>query len=91
MRTAGKEVVRSRQEEPFLECFIEAYQPFILRTVSKYAGFLVTRSDDEFSIALLAFYEAVKHYDPAGGSFGAFAFAGDPAPAGRLLPVTAAF
>ena len=30
MRTAGKEVVRARQEEPFLECFIEAYQPFIL-------------------------------------------------------------
>lgn len=73
MRTAGKEVVRARQEEPFLECFIEAYQPFILRMASKYAGFLVTRSDDEFSIALLAFYEAVKHYDPAGGSFGAFA------------------
>ena len=44
-----------------------------MRTASKYAGFLVTRSDDEFSIALLAFYEAVKHYDPAGGSFGAFA------------------
>ena len=42
MRTAGKEVVRARQEEPFLECFIEAYQPFILRTASKYAGFLLS-------------------------------------------------
>lgn len=73
MTANGQEVVRARQEEPFLERFIEAYQPFILRTASKYAGFTVTRSDDEFSIALLAFYEAVRHYDPAGGSFGAFA------------------
>ena len=71
--TTGQEVVRAREEEPFLERFIEAYQPFILRTASRYAGFCVTRSDDEFSIALLAFYEAVRQYDPAGGSFGAFA------------------
>ena len=73
MKATGQEIARARQEEPFLERFIEAYQPFILRTASQCAGFSVTRSDDEFSIALLAFYEAVRQYDPAGGSFGAFA------------------
>ena len=73
MKATGQEIARAKQEEPFLERFIEAYQPFILRTASQCAGFSVTRSDDEFSIALLAFYEAVRQYDPAGGSFGAFA------------------
>lgn len=73
MTATEREVVRARQEEPFLERFIEAYQPFILRTASGCAGFTVTRSDDEFSIALLAFYEAVRHFNPDAGSFGSFA------------------
>ena len=56
MRTAGKEVKSGPdRRNPFWSAFIDAYQLFILRTASKYAGFLVTRSDDEFSIALLAF------------------------------------
>mgnify|MGYP000217070334 CR=1 FL=1 len=36
-------------------------------------SFAVTRSDDEYSVALLAFYEAIEGYDPASGPFGAYA------------------
>lgn len=73
MRTDVQEAVKARADEPFLERFIEAYQPFILRAASQSAGFSVTRSDDEYSVALLAFYEAVKTYDAANSSFGTYA------------------
>ena len=36
-------------------------------------SFAVTRSDDEYSVALLAFYEAIEGYDPESGPFGAYA------------------
>lgn len=67
------QAVRARTDEPFLERFIEAHEAFVLRYASRYAGFAVTRSDDEYSVALLAFYEAIKGYDPASGPFGAYA------------------
>ena len=68
---SSSQAVRAKEDEPFLERFIEAYEGFILRTASRHAGHTVTRSDDEYSVALMAFYEAVKGYDPAGGPFGA--------------------
>lgn len=58
------QAVRARTDEPFLERFIEAHEAFVLRCASRHAGFAVTRSDDEYSVALLAFYEAIKGYDP---------------------------
>ena len=67
------QAVRARTDEPFLERFIEAHEAFVLRCASRHAGFAVTRSDDEYSVALLAFYEAIKGYDPASGPFGAYA------------------
>ena len=70
---SSSQAVRAKEDEPFLERFIEAHEGFILRTASRHAGHTVTRSDDEYSVALLAFYEAVKGYDPAGGPFGAYA------------------
>ena len=70
---SSSQAVRAKEDGPFLERFIEAHEGFILRTASRHAGHTVTRSDDEYSVALLAFYEAVKGYDPAGGPFGAYA------------------
>ena len=57
------QAVRVRTDEPFLERFIEAHEAFVLRCASRHAGFAVTRSDDEYSVALLAFYEAIKGFD----------------------------
>ena len=67
------QAVRARTDEPFLERFIQAHEAFVLRCASRHAGFSVTRSDDEYSVALLAFYEAIKGYDLASGPFGAYA------------------
>ncbi len=67
------EAVRARQDAPFLERFIAAHEPFILRAASRCCGRRITREDDEFSVALLAFNEAVKGYDSSSGPFGAFA------------------
>ena len=57
---SSSQAVRAKEDEPFLERFIEAHEGFILRTASRHAGHTVTRSDDEYSVALMAFYEAVK-------------------------------
>lgn len=70
---SSSQAVRAKEDGQFLERFIEAHEGFILRTASRHAGHTVTRSDDEYSVALMAFYEAVKGYDPAGGPFGAYA------------------
>lgn len=45
------QAVRARTDEPFLERFIEAHEAFVLRCASRHAGFAVTRSDDEYSVA----------------------------------------
>ena len=73
MTQTSTQAVRAREDGPFLERFIEAHEAFVLRCASRRAGFAVTRSDDEYSVALLAFYEAVKGYDPSSGPFGAYA------------------
>lgn len=68
-----QQVARAQQDRAFLEDFLKESQPFILRAASRCAGFAVTRSDDEFSVALFAFYEAVRTYDAEAGAFPAWA------------------
>ena len=46
---------------------------FILRTARIATGRSVTKSDDEWSIALSAFWEAVKTHDPKKGTLQAYA------------------
>lgn len=41
---------------------IQSYQPFIARTVSSVCKRYITESDDEFSIGLIAFNEAIENY-----------------------------
>ncbi|MBX5475715.1 MAG: RNA polymerase sigma-I factor [Clostridia bacterium] len=54
---------------------IRAYTPFVLRVASRACGrYLVTGRDDEVSVALIAFNEAIDRFDgEAGSSFLAFA------------------
>ena len=49
-------------------------EPFILRAACKASGRVVTRSDDEWSIALSAFWEAIRTYDEQKGSFYSYAY-----------------
>ncbi|WP_231689581.1 RNA polymerase sigma factor SigI [Bacillus sp. FJAT-27245] len=47
---------------------IEAYKPFIAKTVSVVCKRYIVQSDDEFSIGLIAFNEAIQKYSPDKGS-----------------------
>ena len=49
------------------------YKPFILRTASFVLKRYVTDSDDAWSIALIAFWEAAEHYDAGKGDFRKYA------------------
>lgn len=73
MVLVNQQAVRAADDNAYLERFITAQQQFILRCAGKNCGRFVDRSDDEFSIALMAFYEAVQAYNPANGGFLPFA------------------
>jgi RNA polymerase sigma factor len=48
---------------------IQDYRPYILSCASKITGRFLNSSDEETSIAILAFAEAIKAYDPEKGPF----------------------
>lgn len=57
-----------------LDDFIVQYTPFINKTVSTICGRYITNQEDEFSIGLTAFHEAIKLYSyKKGSSFLSFA------------------
>lgn len=56
------------------ERLIHDYTPFVLRVASQAAGrYLQVGVDEEYSIGLLAFNEAIDAYDPGKGAFLSFA------------------
>lgn len=61
-------------DEEARELLIRKYTPFILKVLSQKSGrFLRLGEDDEVSIGLLAFNEAISHYEQGKGSFFSFA------------------
>lgn len=52
---------------------LEAYGPFIIKTASGVLRRYVTRSDDAWSVALIAFWEAADGYREEKGAFEAYA------------------
>ncbi len=57
-----------------LNSLIERHMPFLIRTVSNFTGRYVSiEQDEEFTIGLLGFTEAVKRYNPEKGNFLSFA------------------
>lgn len=57
-----------------LNHLIEHHMAFLIRTVSNFTGrYVSVENDDEFSIALSAFAEAVERYDEKRGQFLGFA------------------
>ena len=58
----------SEQEENLLR----ENDTFILREASRAAGRIVSRSDEEYSIALAAFWEAIRAHNPDKGSLQAY-------------------
>lgn len=66
-------VLAAQTDEAELSRLIEEHKKFILANAYKAAGHFVTESDDEWSVALIAFHEAVRTFDAEKGDFRAFA------------------
>jgi RNA polymerase sigma factor len=65
------EVIRNNDEE--INRFVEEYKPFIASCAEKVAGrYMSYGTDDELSIAMLAFVEAIRSFDQTKGNFFSF-------------------
>ena len=75
---AGEDVVtekvaRAKTEEAVFESLVRDYQTHMKKTAYRTVGRYIDESDDEWSVVLLAFHEAVQRYAPDKGTFTAFA------------------
>lgn len=62
-------VYRAKESNEAADDLIRRYIPFIRAEGSKFMGRLCTESDDEFSIAMIAFHEAILGYSRERGAF----------------------
>jgi RNA polymerase sigma factor len=69
----GIEVLETRENPEKLNAFIERNIKFIKFCAYKSVHRFITESDDEYSIALSAFNEAIESFDESKGSFSSFA------------------
>lgn len=69
MRELDELVVAATTNDEKFEQLVTKYQSFIMKCASKYSGKYITMSDDEWSVALLAFSEAVHSYKLDKGNF----------------------
>jgi RNA polymerase sigma factor len=68
-RTLEESVLLIQQgDRSLLNEIIEAYKPFIAKNVSSVCKRYIYETDDEFSIGLIAFNEAIEKYSPERGS-----------------------
>ncbi len=72
-RTDPQEILQAAKDPKALEQLIVQYRPFILREAGIACRRYLTEEDDEWSIALNAFSQAVADYTPDKGGFPAFA------------------
>lgn len=68
-RTLEEMVILIHQgDKTLINEIIDAYKPFIAKTVSSVCRRYIYETDDEFSIGLIAFNEAIEKYSPDRGS-----------------------
>ena len=73
LREIDEQAVAASKNSELFNKFAAEKEFFILKTASKDLGKYITKSDDEWSIALSAFSQAVKDYSFSKGSFLSFA------------------
>ncbi len=73
MREVDQMAIEASKDRAKMEDFIKNNESFIIKTASKTLNKFITKSDDEWSIALIAFAEAVESYSFSKGSFLSFA------------------
>jgi len=69
----AEQVARAQLDEEAMNRLIEDNRKFIMASAYHAVGHFITESDDEWSVALIAFHEAAKSYDESKGDFRAFA------------------
>ena len=69
IRYIDEKAIHAKQNTELLEELIKDYEHFVLSCAAKISGHFIDKRDDEWSIALLAFYEAVQSYDIDKGRF----------------------
>lgn len=73
-QSLNERVINIKQNTEEINSLIEEYKPFIASTVEKHLKRYVEYGiDDELSIALIAFHEAIEKYDITKGNFLSFA------------------
>ena len=73
MKQTDELAVLAAEDALRMEELIKKNERFILRCAAEVAHRYITKSDDEWSVALMAFSQAVKSYSPEKGSFLSFA------------------
>lgn len=71
--TVEERVKQSHTDKDVENELIREYIPFILSCSNKTLNRYITREDDEFSIAIFAFYTAMQNYNEEKGAFLTFA------------------
>ncbi|MHB1392761.1 MAG: RNA polymerase sigma-I factor [Clostridia bacterium] len=73
-KSINERVMHIKHTKDEKNTFIEEYRPFIAAAVEKVTGRYVSYGqDEELSVALMAFDEAIIHYDQQKGNFVSFA------------------
>ena len=65
MDDLSKKAVLAKDDDAAFELLVKENKSFILSCAYEKCHHFITRSDDEWSIALMAFHEAVRGYDDA--------------------------
>jgi len=73
LRGTDNKAVEAARNEQALTRFVLSYEPYILKCASRASKRYITKSDDEWSVALEAFCSAVTAYSYEKGSFLPFA------------------
>lgn len=73
MRTIDNNAMKAKYDSVYMECFLTEYEHFILYAAQKTTGKYVTKSDDQWSVSLSAFHEAINSYSIDKGAFLPFA------------------
>ena len=73
MREIDRNAIRAKQDAEYLEIFISEYESFILHVAHKTAGRYISKMDDQWSVSMSAFHEAIQAYDYDKGAFISFA------------------
>ena len=73
LREIDSFVMEAKTNPTMLEQLIKQYEFYILKCASKVCHHFITKNDDEWSISLLAFHQAVEVYALEKGSFLSFA------------------